>query len=70
MSLKAHAFSVEALIGAEKEKRKKKRKLEDGHGDRSSTEGSELLSGQQSAVTDLDHSVCGILGACECTPTL
>ncbi|XP_040205984.1 T-box transcription factor TBX18 isoform X2 [Rana temporaria] len=63
MSLKAHAFSVEALIGAEKEKRKKKRKLEDGHGDRSSTEGSELLSGQQSAVTDLDHSVCGILGA-------
>lgn len=63
MSLKAHAFSVEALIGAEKEKRKKKRKLEDGHGDRSSAEGSELLSGQQSAVTDLDHSVCGILGA-------
>ncbi|XP_072266516.1 T-box transcription factor TBX18 [Pyxicephalus adspersus] len=54
MSLKAHAFSVEALIGAEK--RKKKRKLEDEH-----TDPSELSSVQQSA--DMEHSVCGILGA-------
>ncbi|KAG8582135.1 hypothetical protein GDO81_007937 [Engystomops pustulosus] len=38
MSLKAHAFSVEALIGAEKQQKKKRRKLEDGTGDTESPE--------------------------------
>ncbi|XP_056419229.1 T-box transcription factor TBX18 [Hyla sarda] len=51
MSLKAHAFSVEALIGAEKLQKKKRRKLEDG--DRESSE--------QPGGTELEHPVCNIL---------
>ncbi|XP_063297218.1 T-box transcription factor TBX18 [Pelobates fuscus] len=66
MSLKAHAFSVEALIGAEKQQQKKKRrKLEDGPGERGLTEGSDLPPGQlqPSGATELDHSVCNLLGS-------
>ncbi|XP_075056720.1 T-box transcription factor TBX18 [Mixophyes fleayi] len=62
MSLKAHAFSVEALIGAEKQQ-KKRRKLEDGPGERTSVEGCELPSLQQSGVTELEHSVCSMLSS-------
>ncbi|XP_073529256.1 T-box transcription factor TBX18 isoform X2 [Phyllobates terribilis] len=51
MSLKAHAFSVEALIGAEK--KKKRRKMEDGAGDRESSE--------QPGVTELEHPACNML---------
>ncbi|MEE6476338.1 hypothetical protein FKM82_011045 [Ascaphus truei] len=61
MSLKAHAFSVEALIGAEnKQQKKKRRKLEDGSsGEKGSAEGSE-----QSGAPELEHSVCSMLGSC------
>ncbi|KAM4694101.1 T-box transcription factor TBX18 [Discoglossus pictus] len=64
MSLKAHAFSVEALIGAEKQK-KKRRKLEDGSED--SAEGSEVSSVQLQSVgaTELEHSVCSLLASPE-----
>ncbi|KAM8954321.1 T-box transcription factor TBX18 isoform 2-T2 [Pelodytes ibericus] len=66
MSLKAHAFSVEALIGAEKQQQKKKRrKLEDGPGERSSLDGSELppIQLQPSGITELEHSACSMLGS-------
>ncbi|XP_053316919.1 T-box transcription factor TBX18 [Spea bombifrons] len=68
LSLKAHAFSVEALIGAEKhqqQQKKKRRKLEDGPGERGCTEGPDLPPKplQQSGAIELEHSVCSILGS-------
>lgn len=53
MSLKAHAFSVEALIGAEK-----RRKLDD--------EDSESCFGEENEVASLAGSACGGSGGRNC----
>ncbi|KAM4807663.1 vascular endothelial growth factor receptor 2 [Rhinophrynus dorsalis] len=60
MSLKAHTFSVEGLIRAEKLQNKNRRKLENGTGERASGDGSDVSSVllQKPGSTELEHSEC------------
>ncbi|OCT80494.1 hypothetical protein XELAEV_18027306mg [Xenopus laevis] len=74
MSLKAHAFSVEALIGAEKQQQKKKRKrTEDAAAETVvPADGADVASTlhlQQPGPPELEHSVCSILASSPCEDT-
>ncbi|NP_001267592.1 T-box 18 L homeolog [Xenopus laevis] len=75
MSLKAHAFSVEALIGAEKQQqqKKKRKRVEDGAVERvapaDGTDGASSLHLQQPGPPELEHSVCSILASSPCEDT-